>query len=365
MNQLVKWLVKVFFFIMSGAFVVYEAMRSLNFIQATLSADDQVLGYLALFGTCIGGLVWLGVFLHESKGVPQKGIAVGMTLLDTFGGIGLFMFETFRVSGENGLTKALEAGEIRQTILAMSALIGANILALVFFHIAEPDNLARLDQHFTDWKIEQAILKAKREKADAIAGDIAQREADAYAIEQRAKDRSDKALDERTAGAVFAGMADKLPAWMKPAKRDELPTVAAETVGLPTLTDRPQPTPAAELWQGRRKDNPVYFYDDGMPRYHPAFSLDGKRWATDENGVRVMVDGSTGGLYNAFRHGVAEAQGVEVEDLKSPLDAIKALSPNDKPAEAAQTGATFQGNTDIPESQNGGLDGGYTHNLSA
>ena len=385
MSQLTKWLVKVFFFVMSGAFVAYEAMRSLNFIQATLSADDQLLGYLALFGTTVGGLVWLGVFLHESKGVPQKGIAVAMTLIDTLGGIALFMFDTFLTSGENGLTVALEASEIRQTIFGMSALIGLNILALIWFHIAEPDNLAALDQHFTDWKIEQAILKAKREKADSIADEIAEREADAYAIAQKAKDRSDKALPENTAREIVSAIGSL---FSKPSQSEGLPLAAADTVGLPKL----QPTEAQK--QAARELAQAHMYIPGDGRSPKDASQPAARVLSD-NAVHLLPAGGDSSVTlcgvqfaENFTSLVQEATCPACQTVQKPANEKQYLCKwcgttqpksmvifEDGKQKCGYTmcggfveeatpnaGATFQ---DIPQSQNGGIDGGYTHNLSA
>ena len=39
----------------------------------------------------------------------------------------------------------------------------------------------------------------------------------------------------------------------------------------------------------KNKDNPVWYWPDGMPRYHPDFRYIGKRWVTVD-GKRVMVD---------------------------------------------------------------------------
>ena len=130
---------------------------------------------------------------------------------------------TLLQSGANGLTATLAPEEIRLTVLGMSALIGANIIATFAFHIANPENIERIEAHFAEWQIDQAIRKAKTEAAQSIAGEIAQREAEAYAIAQKAKDRSDKTQDERTAAEVLRGILGKT-------KRDALPLAAAETV---------------------------------------------------------------------------------------------------------------------------------------
>jgi len=243
MSHITKWIGKLLFVVMAGALIAYAASRTLDFISNTLGQDDQMIGYLALFATTGGALAWLAVFLWDSDGVAQKGIALVMICLDVAGEIALFTIDTLMKSANNGMVATLAPEDVRMTVLGMSALIGANIIATFAFHIFEPGNLERIEEHFADWKIKQAIQQAKADTAQSIAGEIAQREAAAYAIAQKAKDRSDKTQDEKTAREVFEGLGSL---FSRPAKRDTLPAVAAETVGLPTLTEQPQPTKPAE-----------------------------------------------------------------------------------------------------------------------
>ena len=290
MTHLTKWIGKLLFVLMAIALITYAASRTLDFVNSTLGQDDQVIGYLALFATTGGALAWLAVFLWDSEGIAQKGIALVMIIIDVLGEITLFTIDTLLQSGANGLTATLAPEEIRLTVLGMSGLIGVNIIATFAFHIANPENIERIEAHFADWQIDQAIRKAKTAAAQSIAGEIAEQEAAAYKIAQRAKDRSDKAQDERTAREVFGGIFGKT-------KRDDLPIAAAETVGLPTLTNQPLPTEAQK--QAAREFAQLHMYVPG--------------------------------------------------DGKNPQDASQ-------PAEETADGANFQ---DIPESQNGGLDGGY------
>ena len=222
MKHLTKWIGKLLFVLMAVALITYAASRTLDFVNSTLGQDDQVIGYLALFATTGGALAWLAVFLWDSEGIAQKGISLVMICIDVLGEISIFTIDTLLQSGANGLTATLAPEEIRLTVLGMSALIGANIIATFAFHIANPENIERIEAHFADWQIDQAIRKAKTEAAQSIAAEIAEQEAAAYKIAQRAKDRSDKTQDERTAGQVIAGIFGKTD-------RDALPLVAAET----------------------------------------------------------------------------------------------------------------------------------------
>jgi len=224
MSHITKWIGKLLFVLMSLALIGYAASRTLDFVGSTLGADDQMIGYLALFATTGGALAWLMVFLYDSEGIAQKGIALVMICLDVIGEITLFTIDTLLQSGTNGLTATLAPAEIRLTVLGMSALIGANIIAIFAFHIFDSENMEKIETQVSSWKIKTAIQKAKAEKAQAIAGEIAEREAEAYAIAERAKDRSDKTQDTRTAAEVLSSLFGKKPA------RDDLPLVALDTV---------------------------------------------------------------------------------------------------------------------------------------
>jgi hypothetical protein len=274
MKDLAKWVGKLLFWVMAAALVAYAASRTLDFVSNTLSGNDQVVGYLTLFATTGGAIAWLMVFLYNSEGIAQKGIALVMVVLDVLGEIALFTVDTLMQSGNNGMMAALAPEEIRTAVLGMSALIGLNIIATFAFHIFEPENMEKMQEHMSEMLIREKINKAKREKAEAVAGEIAEREALAYGELQKAKDRSDKRVDERTSGSIFGGFFGK----------------NKETATMPLSADTSSVKLLDEDDTGTRidLDDPVYYHADGRPRYHPALGLKGKRWVTVE-GERVLV----------------------------------------------------------------------------
>ena len=231
MKNLVEWIGKLLFWAMAAALIIYAASRTLDFVNSTLSTDDQIIGYLALFATTGGAIAWLAVFLYNSKGIAQKGIALVMIVIDVLGEISLFTIDTLMRSGQNGITASLTPEEVRATVMGMSMLIGVNIIATFAYHVMDADNMAAMEDHISDWQIELAIQKAKREKANSIANEIAQREADVYATAQKNKDRSDRSLPERTIGETFNGL------FRKNAQREEMHLMAAETVNMPGLQE--------------------------------------------------------------------------------------------------------------------------------
>ena len=231
MKNLIQWIGKLLFWVMATALIVYAASRTLDFVNSTLGAEDQIIGYLALFATTGGAIAWLAVFLYNSKGIAQKGIALIMIVIDVLGEISLFTIDTLMRSGQNGLTSTLAPEEVRATVMGMSILIGVNIIATFAYHVMDADNMAAMEDQISDWQIDLAIQKAKREKATSIANEIAQREADAYAVVQKNKDRSDRTLPERTIGEAFSNL------FRKNSRGEEMHLVAAETVNMPELQE--------------------------------------------------------------------------------------------------------------------------------
>ncbi len=144
MKALFKFVALVAFFVIGGGLLVYAASRSLDFVQTTLPADDQVLGYFALLATSGGMIGWLLVFLYRADGIIQRGTALLMVLIDFLGEAALFTMDTLYRSGENGLVGQMTQDEIRTVILAMSGLIALNIFATLIFELGRMEVLKEI-----------------------------------------------------------------------------------------------------------------------------------------------------------------------------------------------------------------------------
>jgi hypothetical protein len=139
MKALFKFVALVAFLVIGGGLLVYAASRSLDFVQTTLPAKDQALGYFALLATSGGMIGWLLVFLYRADGIIQRGTALLMVLIDFLGKAALFTMDTLYRSGENGLVGQMTQAEIRIVILGMSALIAINIFATIVFELGKMD----------------------------------------------------------------------------------------------------------------------------------------------------------------------------------------------------------------------------------
>ncbi|WKZ34861.1 MAG: hypothetical protein QY332_14675 [Anaerolineales bacterium] len=182
-----KGIATVLFYVISGSLVIYAAARSLDFITATLTADQQVIGYLGLAATSGGMIAWLMLFMFKAEGIGQKVTAGIMTVLDMLGEFGLFTMDTLYQSGQAGMIENLTADEIRLVVLALSALIAVNILATVIFHLLEPDNIKRMRESFVRDQLEAKALKEIEQRGEEIAARLAPQIAQQWADEFEAR----------------------------------------------------------------------------------------------------------------------------------------------------------------------------------
>ncbi|RKY40158.1 MAG: hypothetical protein DRP85_09100 [Candidatus Makaraimicrobium thalassicum] len=191
MKDISKFIGKLLFYAMAIALSVYAASRTLDFVSGTLPADKQMIGYLALFATTGGALAWLMVFLNNSEGIGQKGIALLMVVVDLVGEFAIFTVETIRGASQSGMVTTINPEQVQTTIIGMSVLIAANILAIFAYHILDVENMEALELSLADAVVKSEILKAKKAKAKSLAKTIADAEADKFGEEQLALDRSD------------------------------------------------------------------------------------------------------------------------------------------------------------------------------
>lgn len=168
-----KGTASVLFYAISGALLIYAATRSLDFITATLPADQQIIGYLGLAATSGGMIAWLMIFMFKAEGIGQKVTAGIMTALDMLGEFGLFTMDTLYQSGKSGMTLELTADEIRLVVLSLSALIAINIFATILFHLLDSENMRRMRESFVRDQLEQNALKEIEKRGEEIARTLA------------------------------------------------------------------------------------------------------------------------------------------------------------------------------------------------
>lgn len=183
MKTLAKGIATVLFYAISAALLIYAASRSLDFILATLPADQQIIGYLGLAATSGGMLAWLMVFLFKAEGTGQKVTAGLMTFVDMLGEFGLFSMDMLYQTGNKGLTAALTGEEIRMTVLALAGLIAVNILATVCFHLLDNENMRNMRETAVRDQLQNEALKHIEKHGEQLAHDLAPALANQWARE--------------------------------------------------------------------------------------------------------------------------------------------------------------------------------------
>ena len=147
-----KFLAMGAFYLLIGVLLFYAASRTLHFVQGVMA--NSTWGYLFLFATGVGAVIWLYVYLTYAQGAKQRGISFVMGLLDLIGELALVYADTIYVGDQAGLVK-MTSDEMQLFIVVSVVMVGVNIFAGYLFKLwdlkAEQDQQAQdLVDHVTD-----------------------------------------------------------------------------------------------------------------------------------------------------------------------------------------------------------------------
>lgn len=166
----------IFMTVIGLALLVFTGTRTLRLIDSTLPGGDaQVAGYLALVALDGGLVIWPLVYLHGSRGMWQRGIALIMVLVSFLGVVAAMVADTFLQAGRNGITAVVAPGLITSAIWLVTVIIALNIGAVVLMHLTSPENMLGQAYEEAQTKIVNAQLRAISENADALAAELAPR----------------------------------------------------------------------------------------------------------------------------------------------------------------------------------------------
>lgn len=133
------------FYILIGVLLVFAASRTLHFVQMVM--DNAIQGYMFLFATGLGSVIWLYVYLNWAEGSSQRAIAFCMTIADLIGELVLTYADMQYVGDKAGLVKMTE-NEMSIFFTVSVIAVGVNIIAGVFFKLE--DLKAKQEQHAQD-----------------------------------------------------------------------------------------------------------------------------------------------------------------------------------------------------------------------
>lgn len=159
--------------LLSGALLVYSATRSVDFISATLPSDRQILAWCGIAALDGGLLAWMAAYSRHARGGWQRAISLIMVCVDVCGAVAMFTADTLYNTGAAGMTAALSATQITSAVLVLSAVIAANIIATIAYHLSDVDSLKQAAEEEAFAKVEDATLKQIASNADALAAQLA------------------------------------------------------------------------------------------------------------------------------------------------------------------------------------------------
>jgi hypothetical protein len=133
------------FYLLVGVLLFYAASRTLHFVQNVMA--NSTWGYLFLFATGIGAVIWLYVYLSYAKGFKQRAVSFFMGIFDLIGELALVYADTVYVGSQAGLVKMSE-NEMSLFITVSVIVVGFNILAGYFFKLW--DLQSEQEQHAQD-----------------------------------------------------------------------------------------------------------------------------------------------------------------------------------------------------------------------
>ena len=217
-----KVLAKLLIAALAFVLMAYTGMRSVNFIQATLPPDRQILAFFAL--ACLeGGMIgWLLYFLKGAEGVWQRGVSLVLIVIDFAGSVALFTADTLFESAKAGLTSGLAPEEIKTTLLALSGVIALNVGGKIMCWAMDPQARKERAQSEAFDKIDDLALQKINSEADRLAEELANDMTSVWQAQTRALYASK--MQRLGAGAVYGQPID---ANYKDAPATLLPTQAA------------------------------------------------------------------------------------------------------------------------------------------
>ncbi|HNE03591.1 MAG TPA: hypothetical protein PKI33_03655 [Anaerolineales bacterium] len=332
-------------FILAAVLLVYSATRSLDFISLTLPEDRKVLAYFGLAALDGGLVAWILSYLYGSKGW-QRAVSFLMVLVDLVGAIAMFTLDTLYNTGKAGMTEALTPSEMQTAVLGLSGVIALNIAAAVAHHLTDPEKLREQAEEDAFSKVEDATLKQISKNADSLAAQLAPTLAQDWMNQTRSRYMSYvgtgqiPTLIDSTAQNVPASSSAPVPFAMLQDNPKQtvsfmqfLPAWLTTKFGGGRKFEAAVPAPSVEL----KSHSEMFLYkcpSCGWEIKTPEKFTNTKPCMNCDGFIELQtLKPQNNSLYEAFKQGIAEAQGVESADLHSPLggsDAVPTEGPEPK-----------------------------------
>lgn len=165
---------------MEIALIFYSATRTVDLIQRTLPADQQLTAYFALAAVDLGLIFWTEAFLHGAESFQQKAIAAIGTLIDFLGLGAATITDTQFESARNGIIAKPSEDTLSLVITVVAIVVVVNIGLIVYYRSQSPvllekaarDKIKAQIKRDALAKVEQDTPVASQQLATVISSSI-------------------------------------------------------------------------------------------------------------------------------------------------------------------------------------------------
>ena len=207
------------------ALLIYTGTRTYEFLTMTLPPEKQILAIFGLVALDGGLVLWLLTYQSTGLGMGQRAIAMLMILTDFIGCAVTFISDTAYNTGKAGLTAVMSENDILTIVLAVSAVIAANVGAATAFHMLDPE--AQKKRALSDAKahIDEESIRLIQDGAPQLAAKMAPQMA-ASVLDEHAANLKIQVSESRTRARRMQATAQRIDpesVEVLPVQQDVLP----------------------------------------------------------------------------------------------------------------------------------------------
>jgi len=168
---------KATFYLLAVIAVAWSASLSYSFLSRVLVDRHWLVPLAGLVIAELGAVAWSVVYIHQAKGTSQRSTALVMTVA-SLAAVSVMTAAEILTGGQTIADAPALFGPI--AVWAIAALTAANVIAVVVFHLVEPENRRQMAlQAAKDALFDESLarLDGKRQDvsatvSDAMAGEM-------------------------------------------------------------------------------------------------------------------------------------------------------------------------------------------------
>jgi hypothetical protein len=155
--------------IMVIAGLLFTGSCTIDLIDHIMPTERAWMGYVSLFFLDGGIIIWTIFFLEVAEGYLQRGLSILLVIIDVVGVVVATIFDIELSAALKGIGTKPSQNTIDTTILICSAIIISNIVAMIAFHIVNPERRRRSAEKEAQAAVEDAVVKQIHRNAPQLA----------------------------------------------------------------------------------------------------------------------------------------------------------------------------------------------------